>query len=61
VGGLRGSTPSYRQRHAVEGSINLHKHHRGVATRYDKLALRFEATTQIAGINIWLRRLVNTR
>jgi transposase len=65
--GSRGGRPPrfdpeiYRQRHAVEGSINLHKHSRGVATRYDKLALRFEAATQIAGINIWLRRLVNTR
>ncbi|WP_028930735.1 IS5 family transposase, partial [Pseudonocardia asaccharolytica] len=51
----------YRQRHAVEASINLHKQNRAVATRYEKLALRYEATTHIAGINIWLRRLVNTR
>jgi hypothetical protein len=29
----------YRQRHAVEGSINLYKQRRAVATRYDKLAV----------------------
>ncbi|OKI17804.1 transposase, partial [Nocardiopsis sp. TSRI0078] len=27
---------------------------RAVATRYDKLALRYEATVQIAAINEWL-------
>jgi transposase len=65
--GPRGGRPPrfdpdiYRQRHAVEGSINLHKQRRAVATRYDKLALRFESTTQIAAIDIWLRRLLNTR
>jgi transposase len=59
--GSRGGRPPgfdrdrYRQRNQVERLMNRRKQFRAVATRFDKLSVRYQATVTVADIFIWLR------
>ncbi|MFC7741110.1 hypothetical protein ACFQXA_09025 [Nocardiopsis composta] len=51
----------HHTRHETERSINLLKQNRAVATRYDKRAVIFDRTVQVASIRIWLRDLTRSK
>jgi transposase len=59
--GSRGGRPPtfnatrYKDRNNIERAFNRLKQFRAVATRYDKLKSRYEATVCVASIIIWLR------
>lgn len=59
--GSRGGRPvtydvdAYRGRNVVERSFNTIKHWRGLATRYDKLAIVYRGGAVLAAILAWAR------
>ena len=60
--GSRGGRPvtfdrdQYKGRNVVERSFNLFKQWRGLATRYDKLALTYRGGVVLRAIAVWLRQ-----
>ena len=61
--GSRGGRPpafdaeTYRGRNVVERSFNTIKQWRGLATRYDKLAIVYRGAAVLRAITIWLKHL----
>lgn len=45
----------YKERNLIERMFGKMKHFRGIATRYNKLAISFLAFLQLSGILLWLR------
>lgn len=64
--GSRGGRPvgfdaqKYKGRNVIERSFNIVKSWRGLATRYDKLALTYRAAAVLVAICAWLRHLRDT-
>jgi transposase len=58
--GTRGGRPPrvdaarYRQHNVVERAIARLKHHRAIATRYDKLAVSYHTWLVLAALLLWL-------
>jgi len=64
--GSRGGRPpafdaeDYKARNVIERSFNTVKQWRGLATRYDKLAIIYRAAAVLRAITIWLPYLSDT-
>lgn len=64
--GARGGRPpafdaeDYRGRNVVERNFNNIKQWRGLATRYDKLAIVYRAAAVLRAITLWLPHLSDT-
>jgi hypothetical protein len=56
VGGRRPST-HYKGCNVVERNFNVVKQWRGLATRYDKLAIVYRGAAVLRAVAIWLRYL----
>lgn len=50
----------YKGRNVVERGFNEDKQWRGIATRYDKLALTYRGGAVLRAITLWLKRLGDT-
>lgn len=50
----------YKGRNVVERGFNEDKQWRGLATRYDKLALTYRGGVVLRAITLWLKRLGDT-
>ena len=64
--GSRGGRPpgfdpqDYKGRNVIERGFNVTKQWRGLATRYDKLAIVYRAAAVLRAITLWLKRLGDT-
>ena len=64
--GSRGGRPpafdadDYRGRNVIERGFSLLKQWRGLATRYDKLAIAYRAAAVLHAITIWTKALSDT-
>jgi transposase len=53
-------TEAYKRRNAIERCFATFKQWRGIATRYDKLALTYRGGVVLRAITIWLTALGDT-
>ena len=51
---------TYKRRNVIERSFNDHKQWRGLATRYDKLAIVYRGGVVLRAVILWLRELGDT-